>query len=80
VKCWGQNTYGQLGRTSATSTTPVDVVGLPGPASAITAGRNHTCVATAAPQGIACWGYNAEGQLGDGTTNSSQVPLVVTYP
>jgi alpha-tubulin suppressor-like RCC1 family protein len=80
VKCWGQNTYGQLGRTSATSTTPVDVVGLPGPASAITAGRNHTCVATAAPQGIACWGYNAEGQLGDGTTNSSQIPLVVKYP
>ena len=68
VKCWGLNDHGQLGDgTKTTSATPVDVVGLHGPAAAIATGPFHTC-AVLRSGGIDCWGSNGAGQLGDGTT------------
>ena len=42
----------------------------------ITAGLGHTCAVL--DDGIAkCWGYNSSGQLGDGTTAVSTLPLSV---
>jgi alpha-tubulin suppressor-like RCC1 family protein len=77
VKCWGYNTYGQLGDGStATKNTPVDVSGLGSGVVAITAGYYHTCAITTA--GAAkCWGYNTYGQLGDGFTAAKNVPTDV---
>ncbi len=70
VSCWGDDNWGQLGAGPAgpRSNVPVAVQGLAGAAIAVTAGSDHAC-ALLGDGSVACWGSNASGQLGDGTTN-----------
>ncbi len=78
VKCWGYNDSGQLGNgTTIDSYVPGDVSGLGSGISAIATGGSHRC-ALSTGGGVKCWGSNEFGQLGDGSTTTSLVPVDVS--
>ena len=77
ARCWGFNTYGQLGDgTTTTRLVPTPVIGLGSDVTAIAVGSNHTCALTTGGA-VRCWGYNSYGQLGDGTTTNRSTPTQV---
>lgn len=68
VWCWGRDLYGELGRGyigPSNNPVPTTVIGLDS-ARRVDGGAHHTCVLITAP-GVACWGSDNAGQLGDGT-------------
>ena len=81
VECWGYSGDGQTGEMGSPDTgwerpSPVTVSGITDAVS-ISAGSNHTC-AVLSNNSVKCWGYNGSGQLGDGTTTSTHIPVTVT--
>ena len=76
VKCWGWNSFGQLGDGTTTDRdTPVSVT-LGSEAVSITSGGFHTCVILADGE-LNCWGSNGSGEIGDGTTTDRTSPTAV---
>ncbi len=76
--CWGLNTYGQVGDGTTTNRyVPTPVSGLSSGVAAISPGSDHSCALTQAGA-LLCWGWNAYGQLGDGTEDDSLTPVAVT--
>lgn len=85
--CWGANTDGQLGdATTAARYTPA-AVNASARFSRITGGASFTCAVTfgavtgednvivISRRSLLCWGRNASGQFGRGTTTSSLTPM-----
>jgi alpha-tubulin suppressor-like RCC1 family protein len=67
VKCWGENTYGQIGDgTDTRKITPEPVNGLSG-VSQVSVGEQHTC-ALKIDKTVWCWGSNTKGQLAVGVS------------
>ena len=81
VYACGQGLAGQLGDGTFTrSATPVAVVGLPaGSVKALTSSWMGSG-ALMSNGSYYDWGYNAAGQLGNGTTTKSAVPVLVPLP
>jgi len=78
--CWGRDNYGQLGDGGSPQDSP-EPVRVTGDHSfaAIRAFGSHTCATT--PSGEAfCWGYNLDGQLGDGSRVNRARPVYVEPP
>ena len=83
AKCWGSNTYGQLGDgTTTDAPTPIaaPVTGVSWIGTASFSGLDgsmggQSCAIVGGE--VKCWGDNAFGQLGDGTTTDSTVPVTV---
>ena len=77
VKCWGGNSFGQLGLGDAADrgdaanelgdNLPAVALGAGKTAKAIAAGYQHTC-ALLSDDTVKCWGRNTNGQLGLGNT------------
>ena len=71
---WGRDDFGQLGDNSNTNkNAPVPVFGGGNTWVAITAGIYHT-VALKSTGTLWAWGYNLDGQLGDGTNTNRNTP------
>jgi alpha-tubulin suppressor-like RCC1 family protein len=76
VRCWGDNTKGQLGDgTKAVRTESVLVTDLAN-VTALALGAEHSC-ALLEGGGVKCWGDNTRNQLGDGTTTVHLSPVDV---
>ena len=78
VWAWGSNINGQLGNgTNTNSNVPVQVSGLSG-ITAIAGGHNGSFSLALKNNGtVWAWGDNSTGQLGNGTTTNSNVPVQV---
>lgn len=79
VKCWGYNSFGQLGGDDTLNrgdqpgemgdALPAVNLGMGRTAYAISAGAYHVC-AVLDDFSLKCWGYNSSGQLGLGDVNN----------
>ncbi|MFT3783399.1 MAG: Ig-like domain-containing protein [Nibricoccus sp.] len=81
VAAWGTNDQGQLGNGTTTSSlvpVAVDITGVLSGKTviAVAAGTQHS-LALCSDGTVAAWGRNTQGQLGNGTTTSSLVPVAV---
>lgn len=77
VKCWGENSDGQLGNgTGVDSNVPVAVTPGALPVVDIALGGNHACRRNS-DNSACCWGNNSHYQLGDGTTTTRLSPVPV---
>ncbi len=80
VLCWGSGTWGELGDGTTTGSRPVPapVVGLSSGVHALSSisAAQHNCALLDTGR-LECWGWNDQGQLGDGTHTTRTTPVPV---
>jgi len=86
VYCWGDPTYGQLGRAAGTTALKRSAAPIASPPasilfSSVSTGGTHSTCARGSDGKNYCWGRNINGQLGNatnsGTDTANTSPLVV---
>jgi alpha-tubulin suppressor-like RCC1 family protein len=76
IRCWGDNSFGQLG-DGTTTTRLTSVAAFTSPfTEALAVGDFHNCTLLG-NRTVRCWGRNNAGQLGDGTTTNRLTPVEV---
>ncbi len=76
--CWGKNDFGQLGDgTSTAKSLPTRMVGLEAGLTGLDVGPKHSC-AYYANGDLWCWGFNGQGQIGSGDTNTLTTPVFLS--
>jgi hypothetical protein len=81
LAAWGNNTYGQLGNNTTTNSSVPVAVNTSGVMAGktvkkIIAGISY-CMALCSDGTVVAWGYNNDGELGNSSTISSAIPVVV---
>jgi hypothetical protein len=81
VHAWGYNIWGELGNNSTTDAQIPILISTFGSLvsktiTSITCGQMHT-IALDTTGAIHAWGYNASGQLGNGSLTNSLIPILV---
>lgn len=72
VYCWGNNLYGQLGNMYGAINSPETYVPVDNVYAAVAlSGNGQTFCVVESNETARCWGYNARGQIGDGTTDDA---------
>jgi hypothetical protein len=81
VLAWGFNADGELGNDSTQDSDVPVMAGLPQDtmATEVSAGCNHSLALTSSGHVLA-WGRNDDGELGNASTVSSEVPVQVNLP
>jgi alpha-tubulin suppressor-like RCC1 family protein len=82
VWAWGYNAHGELGNGATTPNAPYGVA-TPAPVTGLTdvvavAGGGDHSLALKSDGTVWAWGYNAHGELGNGTFTDSATPVKVT--
>ncbi len=84
VYTWGANSVGQLGDGTVTNKTKPVIVNFPQPFSTqdfiidVSAGSSFSMILTSNGR-LFSWGYNAFGQLGDGSFLYSSIPIEIEF-
>ena len=88
---WGCNWYGQLGNNTSSGYSDLNPVPMrvrdraspsdksKGLQAAQVSGGYHYSLAVGSDGNAWAWGYNSDGQLGDGTTSNKSVPVPVSF-
>ncbi|MFM7064483.1 MAG: RCC1-like domain-containing protein, partial [Actinomycetes bacterium] len=76
VRCWGENSRGQLGDGTTTDRSVPTAVTSLSSATSISVGTSHAC-ASLADGAVKCWGGNEAGTIGDATTTDRPTPTAL---
>lgn len=78
ARCWGVNTYGQIGKGIEDGTRNPEPVAVAGTLTAtkVALGRWHSC-SRRTDGSVRCWGYNGQGQIGDNSNVNRPSPVTV---
>lgn len=78
LKCWGNNSNGELGDGTFSSCYSPVVISSGSAYNAVSAGYYSTCAILSSTRLVQCWGYNGTGVLGDNTGTSRNVPALIS--
>lgn len=78
IKCWGYQSSGRLGNGSTrnSNVTSPEIIDVGVLYAYVSTGNTHSCGITIFGE-LKCWGDNASGQLGDGSTRTRSRPVVI---